>query len=80
MTLKNDAEEYATVTSTINDVINSLYEMIIDPLMIAGVLLASSLRIYKEYLHDDDLIDLLRAIEMDLRSPNDNSMDEPTLH
>ena len=80
MTLKDDAEEYATVTSTINNVINELHDMVVDPLTIAGVLLASSIRMYKEYLHYSDLIALSKAIEIDLRSPNDNSMDEPTLH
>ena len=81
MDIRDEFEEFEMVRSLINNLIASLLSKGIDPVMIAGVLLAAALRIYKAKLSPKQYDELLEAIEFDMHLPlTESDHDDPTVH
>ena len=83
----NDEREFTIVMNMIDNLLMSLMEDKINPVMIAGVLLARSVHLYKLQLSKDGIEKLINAISNDLRKPLSEEEfvfidddEEPTIH
>ena len=83
----NDEREFTIVMNMIDNLLMSLMEDRINPVMIAGVLLARSVHLYKLQLSKDVIEKLITAISNDLHKPLSEEEfvfidddEEPTIH